>query len=107
MVRHEHVGMHRAPMLQATLCEEQAIVSPIRVVDEDRSAIVAALHDVRGDIGDQDARTTGHVWGRREGELQSGESLCLRRALQRQANGVGASPKPVGRRRGNVYHNAA
>ena len=60
VIGHQHVSMYRAALAQCHFAQSGAIAEVVRVREETRLAVVAALHDVLGDAGKVGAERTWH-----------------------------------------------
>jgi len=60
MVGHQHVGTEPAALALQGVPQPAEVGMPVLVVEEARSAIVSALHDVQRHTIDVDAWTPGH-----------------------------------------------
>ena len=61
VVRHQHVRMDRQPGLRRNLPQRRQVPLTVRVVDEDRASVVAALDHVVGEARDRQPGKPGHI----------------------------------------------
>ena len=60
MVVHQDIRMNLDGVVTAGIAQKAAVVMPILIVDEDRTAVHAALRNVHRNAGDFDSGLTGH-----------------------------------------------
>jgi hypothetical protein len=61
MIRHERIGMHDTSVLRRPFLRPAKIGQVIAVAEESRSAEVAPLNDMRGNVRKLEARLSWHV----------------------------------------------
>ena len=65
MVGHQDVGVNRAALAQCDFSQRRSIAEVVRLREEARLSVVAALHEVLRDTGKVDASWARHVAGLR------------------------------------------
>jgi hypothetical protein len=61
MIAHQYECVDGDAMLAAGRAQQAEVVTPVFIVDEQRSTIDAALYDMKRDAGENQAGRAGHV----------------------------------------------